>query len=380
MKTLNHIIHFSYKYFVKKIFFLINPEIVHERTTKLGEFFGKSFIIKKIFSWLFAKKDASIKTDIAGISFLSPIGLAAGFDYKAELPEFLPALGFGFGTIGTLTYQPYQGNPGPMLGRLPKSKSLLVNKGFKNMGVKTTLKKFTGKAFDYPVGISIGKTNTPEIKTQSEAVEDIVSAFLDAEKSGVPFAYYELNISCPNLFGSIEFYAPAHLQELLQAVQNLNLTRPIFIKMPISKTDQEIMAIMDVIVQFSCIKAVIIGNLQTNRQNQNLRADELTKTGKGNFSGLPCQERSDELIALVYKNYGEQIKIIGCGGTFSAQDAYRKITLGASAVQLITGLIFEGPQLVAQINEELPALLKQDGFTTIQEAIGSKNALTQNHK
>jgi dihydroorotate dehydrogenase subfamily 2 len=376
MKTLNNTIHFLYKNLVKKILFLVNPEIVHERTTKLGEKMGKSKIITKCLAYLFAQKNPIISTKIAGISFLSPIGLAAGFDYKAELTGLLPALGFGFGTVGTLTYQSYQGNPGPMLGRLPKSKSLLVNKGFKNMGVEATLKKFTGKSFDYPVGISIGKTNTPEIKTQSEAVQDIVSAFLDAEKSGVPFAYYELNISCPNLFGSIEFYQTKHLQELLQAVQKLNLTRPIFIKMPISKTDQEIISIMDVVVTFPCIKAVIIGNLQTNRQNPAIKPAELEKMGKGNFSGLPCQERSNELIALVYKNYGEQIKIIGCGGTFSAQDAYRKITLGASAVQLITGLIFEGPQLVSQINETLPMLLKKDGFKTLQEAIGSKNSLT----
>jgi len=121
---------------------------------------------------------------------------------------------------------------------------------------------------------------------------------------------------------------------------------------------------------------VIIGNLQTNRQNPAIKPAELEKIGKGNFSGLPCQERSDELIALVFKNYGKKITVIGCGGTFSAQDAYRKITLGASAVQLITGLIFEGPQLVSQINETLPMLLKKDGFKTLQEAIGSKNSLT----
>ena len=155
----------------------------------------------------------------------------------------------GLGSIGTQTNQACQGNFGPMLGRLPRSKSLMVNKGFKNSGVEATLQTLQNKSFAYPVGVSIGKTNTAGIKTQQEAVNDVALGFIKAEASGVPFAYYELNISCPNLMGSIEFYQQTHLEELLAAVQSLNMLRPIFIKMPITKTDQEVIKMMDVIIK-----------------------------------------------------------------------------------------------------------------------------------
>jgi len=370
MKIVNKIIQIFYKTIVKNILFLINPEIVHERTTALGARLGKHQLAKNIFALVFSKKSNLISQKIFGIEFSSPVGLAAGFDYKAELTQILPSLGFGFGTVGTLTNNSYGGNSGPMLGRLPKSKSLMVNKGFKNIGVKDTLEKLRGNKFAYPVGVSIGKTNTLDITTQKEAVDDVVSGFMKAEKSGVSFAYYELNISCPNLAGSIEFYQQDNLAQLLKAVGDLNISRPVFVKMPISKTDEEVQAMMDVIMNYSFVKAVIFGNLQNNRNNPVIKKDEVHKFVKGNFSGLPCQQRSDELIGMVFKKYGSRIKIIGCGGVFCAKDVYRKIKLGASLVQIITGLVFEGPQLVSQINEDLVLLMKKDGYSHLNQAIG----------
>jgi dihydroorotate dehydrogenase len=115
--------------------------------------------------------------------------------------------------------------------------------------------------------------------------------------------------------------------------------------------------------------------LQKNRKDQALNKDEIKKFSVGNFSGKPTEKRSNELISIAYKKYGKRLVIIGCGGVFNAKDAYKKIKLGATLVQLITGLIFEGPQLVAQINLELPKLLKQDGFSDISQAIGADSRL-----
>lgn len=361
---------FLYKNLVKKIFFLKSPETVHRRLVSLGNRLGESSFIKRLTSSVFTVKDNALSQSLFGLTFENPIGLAAGFDYEAKLTQILPSLGFGFGTVGTLTFLPYGGNPSPMLGRLIKSKSLMVNKGFKNLGIAQTLKTLEGKSFTYPVGVSIGKTNTPTYKTQAEGVHDIVQGFTIAEASGVPFAYYELNISCPNLAGNIEFYEPRHLSELLDALSVLKLSKPVFIKMPIAKTDAQISAMLDVITRYKFIQAVIIGNLQRDRQDPAFVKDEVSRWNVGNFSGLPCQKRSEELIRLVYKNYGSKIKVIGCGGTFSGEDAYRKIKLGASLVQLITGMIFEGPQLISQINRDLSVLLRRDGFTSITQAIG----------
>jgi dihydroorotate dehydrogenase subfamily 2 len=310
---------------------------------------------------------------IAGITFENPVGLAAGFDYKAELTQILPALGFGFETIGTITNESYEGNPLPRLGRLPKSRSLFVNKGFKNEGIDAILKKLHGSSFQIPIGLSIGKTNRPAPMTQEEAVHDVTRAFEKAEHSDIPFAYYELNISCPNLHGSVSFYPPENLDELLKQIGNLHPQKPIFIKMPITQTDDEVRAMLQVITTHP-IAGVIFGNLQKDRNHPGIRKDELLKFEgkKGNFSGKPTWDRSNELIRLAYREQGRKLVIIGCGGVMSPEDAYKKIQYGASLVQLVSGLVFEGPSLVARITHKLPALLHRDGFASIRDAIGSR--------
>ncbi len=361
---------YLYKNIAKKILFRYDPEAVHARTTAFGEALGKKNFMKRVLAPVFSVNDRSLTQEVCGITFRNPVGLAAGFDYEARLTQILPSLGFGFGSVGTLTYGAYGGNPRPMLGRLPRSRSLMVNKGFKNLGVAATLERLKDAAFSYPVGVSIGRTNTPAHHTQADAVADVVRAFRVAEASAAPFAYYELNISCPNLGGSIEFYEPHYLKALLSALTKLSIARPVFVKMPISKTNEEIYSMMQVIVQYPFIKAVIVGNLQKDRADAEVIQKESDRFPVGNLSGMPCQRRSDELIRFVYNTYGSKIKIIGCGGIFSGEDAYRKIKLGASLVQLITGLVFEGPQLVAQINRDLMEFLEHDGYGSISEAVG----------
>lgn len=367
-----------YKHVIKPVFFLFDAELVHNFVTSRGEFIGRFQTPSKILGKLFAKKSVVLKQKIAGITFEGPIGLAAGFDYEAKLTQILPSVGFGFQTIGTITNLPYEGNPRPILGRLPKSKSLMVNKGFKNKGARQTAEKLAKLNFKIPLGISIGKTNVKHEETQKSAIGDILSAFRIFESSniknlpaGKQVAYYELNISCPNLFGNITFYPPRNLDELLIAIDKLKLKKPVFIKMPINESNGQTLKMLDVITRHK-VAGVIFGNLQKDRSNPEIVKEEI-KWKVGNFSGLPTQKRSDELIALAYKYCGDKLIIIGCGGIFSTDDAYRKIKLGASLVQLITGLIFEGPFLVAQINDELPKLLKKDRFKNISEAIGSGN-------
>ncbi len=362
------IIHFKYRLF-RPVIFLFDSETVHEFFVHFGEKIGRVRFFRRLLKSFFAFKYASLSQNISGIHFENPLGLSAGFDYEARLTQVIGELGMGFSTIGTVTNLPYEGNPLPRLGRLVKSRSLLVNKGFKNLGIVKTLERLCDITFSIPIGISIGKTNTLDIKTQAEAVEDVCYAFEKVENSGVPFSYYELNISCPNLKGSIEFYEPLHLEELLSALFAKKISHPLFVKMPIVKTDEETLAMLEVISRFK-IAGIILGNLQNDRNHKTLVKGELEKYPKGNLSGMPTQERSDELIRIAYQKYGEQMIIVGTGGIFSAEDAYRKIRAGASLLQMITGMIFEGPQLPAQINEGLSKLLKRDGFKSISEAVG----------
>lgn len=362
----------SYRYFLKPLLFCFSPEFVHNHMTKIGESLGSMSVTKNILAAVCSPYEKSLEQTVAGIHFPGPIGLSAGFDYDAKLTQITPSLGFGFESIGTITNRPYAGNRKPILGRLPKSKSLMVNKGFKNMGADTISKKLSNQLFKIPVGISIGRTNTLDLKTQQDSIEDIIKAFKKFEKSSVNHSYYELNISCPNLLGDISFYPKRNLNELLTEIDNLYLKKPLFIKMPIEKSDSDVLEMLSIISTHT-VTGIIIGNLQKDRGNKALIQKEVRKFPVGNFSGKPTFERSNELIQLAYRHFKNRFIIIGCGGIFNAKDAYLKIRLGATVVQLITGMIYEGPQLIAQINQDLKFFLRKDGYKNISEAIGTQN-------
>lgn len=364
----------TYKNIIRRVFFLFDAEAVHNFVTRSGEIIGKTYL-NILINKMFSKNYPNLKQNIAGIKFKNPVGLAAGFDYEAGLTQILPSFDFGFETIGTITNMPYGGNPKPRLARLPKSKSLMVNKGFKNKGAKIISDKLSKLDFEIPLGISIGQTNfqkkieRSEIRLRRTAIEDILQAFEVFEDSNIKSSYYELNISCPNLFGNISFYPPKNLNELLTSIDRLKIEKPIFVKMPINQTNEQILKMLEIISKHK-IKGVIFGNLQKDRNDPSLDKKEISGFKKGNFSGKPTEKRSNELITLAHRHFKRKLLIIGCGGVFNTQDAYKKIKLGASLVQLITGLIYEGPLLVAQINKELSRMVKKDGFKNISETVG----------
>ena len=367
-----HMLGWIYRNLCTKIFFRFDAEPIHEFVLKLGEIMGKipglSFLVRSVIR----VSNPVLNTEVAGIFFENPIGLSAGFDHEAQLTRVISGFGFGFESVGTVTNKPYGGNPYPRIKRLVKSRSLLVNKGFKSTGIDKVLSQLSGSKFSIPTGISLGRTNTDEHKDHADAIADIVDAFKKVEASKIPFSYLELNISCPNLTKDISFYEPERLSELLVAVFSLKLSKPLFIKMPITLSDEQTKKLLDIILGFP-ISALIFGNLQNSRTHPAFDKNEIAKCKdyKGNWSGMPCKERSDELIRLAYIHTNGKLPIIGCGGIFTAGDAYRKIKLGASLVQLVTGLIFNGPQLPAEICSDLPALLKKDGYKNIKDAVGT---------
>lgn len=360
-----------YRRIAAPVFFLFDSEPIHEFFLKAGWRLGKTPGAPHILASVFRRTYPSLHATIAGITFPNPIGMAAGFDHEGQLTRITPSLGFGFESIGTVTNGIYGGNPYPRLKRLVKSRSILVNKGFKSSGMGAVLRRLSGETFSIPIGISVGQTNTRAITTHAEAIADICEAFEKVTRSGVPFAYFELNISCPNLLSDVSFYTPERLRELLSKVCARHLSTPLFIKMPIVLTNEETLRLIDVVREFP-IAAIIIGNLHNNRSHPTLDSNEMLEYThhRGHISGTPCRERSDELIRLVYRHTHGNLRIIGCGGIFTAEDAYQKIRSGASLVQLITGFIFNGPQLAAEICDELPRLLTRDGFTAITEAVG----------
>lgn len=362
---------YGYKYVLKNILFLVDATIVHENMVDFGNRITKVNFVKSIFEALFVRKYKTLETKRMGLKFTSPLGLAAGFDYEAKLFDVTPLIGFGFETIGTVTKTFYGGNPAPQLGRLPKSQSLLVNKGFKSEGSEIVSDKLKNKRFSLPIGISIGRTNSLDLDTLDKSIKDIVKAFKVFEKKNIKNSYYELNISCPNIIhnAGISFYKPNDLEKLLKAVDKLRVKKPILVKMPIDQTDAVFNKLLSVISKHR-IAGVIIGNLQTNKKHKSLIKSEVAKYKMGKYSGKPTFEDSNRLIKIAYKKYKDRFVIVGCGGVFTAEDAWIKFVNGASLVQLITGMIFEGPQLIAQINYGLDKKLRDLGYKNIQEIVG----------
>lgn len=345
--------HWIYTHLLKKVFFFINPEIVHNALVTQGKLLGTNPITRWLTSLILGFNTPQNQKTVAGISFPGLVGLSAGFDYDADLTQILPEIGFGWHTVGTITLEPYEGNPRPMLQRMPSSRALLVNKGLKNIGARSVIRKLSGLQFKIPVGISIASTNKHFADEKSQIL-DIVKCFRLFENSPVKHAYYELNISCPNTFGGEPFTTPTKLDTLLRALAKVKVSRPVFVKMPIDQTKKETLSLLEVIVKHQ-MTGVIIGNLTKDHANPHLTATDRTfwSKNKGNVSGKPTFERSNELIALTKKRYGSKLIIIGTGGIFSAKDAKKKLQLGADLVQLITGMIFEGPQLIGLINRDL---------------------------
>lgn len=360
-----------YRKLAAPFFFRWDSEPIHEFFLALGGKMGAIPGIVPLVGALMRVSHPSLKTTVAGIEFENPIGLAAGFDHEAQLPRIIGAIGFGFESVGTVTDGAYGGNPYPRLKRLVKSRSILVNKGFKSSGMTSVLKRLRGQRWRVPIGISIGRTNTSAHEGHDDAIADVVSAFRKAMESRVPFSYYELNISCPNLLKDISFYEPERFAQLLTAVCGLSLDKPLFVKMPIGLPNEQTLALIDTALMFP-VSALIFGNLQRDRSHKAFDAGEMQThmQYKGNWSGMPCQERSDELVALAFERVAGKLDIIGCGGVFTAEDAYRKIRLGASLVQLVSATIFDGPQIAAEICTDLPGLLERDGFTHVSEALG----------
>ncbi|MBU0457252.1 MAG: quinone-dependent dihydroorotate dehydrogenase [Nanoarchaeota archaeon] len=357
-----------YQKLIRPVFFKIDPERVHNMILFYGKLLGKFYLTKNILRFMFNYQNDKLKQKIHGIEFSNPIGLAAGFDKDAQLMNILPSIGFGYEEIGTITAKSCTGNPKPRLWRMPKYKSIVVNYGLKNLGCKAIAKRLKGRQFDFPLGINIAKTNSKETVDREAGIKDYVDGFSMME----PFAdYITINISCPNAYGGQPFSDSESLNGLLHKIDEIKISKPIFLKLspdlPIEEVDK-IIAVCD----RHNIQGFVISNLVKNRSKTYIPAKEFSKIGEGGLSGKVVYDFSNELISHVYKKTKGRYIIIGCGGIFTAEDAYEKIKRGASLLQLITGLIYEGPGVIKEINKGIVELLEKDGFTNISEAVGSE--------
>lgn len=350
---------------IRPLLFLQDPEIIHDYVLWLGKHCSW---LKKPFSCMYDFKDTRLEQTIAGISFANPVGLAAGFDKNGVLLDILPSFGFGFIEIGSVTALHCAGNPKPRLFRLPKDKCIINRMGLNNIGAKAMEQRLCKKQVPIPLGINIAKTNDPAI-TGDKARGDICFSYewlYDAAD------YITLNISCPNTQEEKTDEDPDSLEKLLATIREARLKfeqpKPLFLKLSLDLSYAQLDAILELGLVYG-IDGYVIGNTSLQRNGLQTPLERLTAIGTGGMSGKPIKKRATELIRYVYQ-HAHPI-IIGVGGVFSAEDAYEKITAGASLVQVYTGLIYEGPGLVKAINKGLVALLDHDGFPCVKNAVGT---------
>ncbi len=357
-------LHLLYIQILKPVFFLFDPEVVHDRMIGFGEFLGRFGPMRDLVSWLFNFQDPALEQKILGMVFKNPVGLAAGFDKDARLTKVLPSVGFGFVEVGSITAVPCEGNPRPRLWRLVQSRSLQVYYGLKNDGVDVILQRLRRQGSKIPLGTSIAKTNSPYVIDHQAGITDYATSFRLLADQG---DYFTMNISCPNIFGGQPFTDGPSFEQLMSVIDQIPTAKPVLVKLSPDLSFSRVDELLAVAARHR-VQGFIISNLTKEQDNPRIAENDISP--RGGLSGKAVEELANSMLQYVWQQTRGKYVLIGCGGIFTAADAYKKIKLGASLVQLVTGMIFEGPQLIGEINSGLVELLKQDGYKNISEAVG----------
>ena len=336
--------------FLKSLLFLFDPESAHRITINYLRF--AKFKKPKLYKVL--------KSKVFGLNFHNPIGIAAGFDKNGEVAHNLINLGFGFSEIGTVTPKPQLGNSKPRVFRLKNDSAIINRLGFNSDGFKEVKTKL-GKIGDNIIGINIGAN-----KNSKDFSEDYIK--------GIKFfstiaSYITINISSPNTPGLRNLEVLENLDILLDKINNLD-REDLLIKIPIllkisPDLEPDNLKYLCKKVLSSKINGLIISNTTISRDSISTNIDE-----KGGLSGKPLFDISTKQLRLAYKYTNGQIPLIGVGGVDSAETAYEKIKNGASLIQLYTGLVYNGPNLIKDMNKDLSSLIERDGYSNISEAVG----------
>ncbi|MBN2826097.1 MAG: quinone-dependent dihydroorotate dehydrogenase [Campylobacterales bacterium] len=347
---------FSYNFF-KSILFWFEPEKAHKIAGFGLKILAFSPFLLKHFKKSYFVHDSTLHQNILGIEFKNPVGLAAGFDKDGEYIDSIAALGFGYSEIGTVTPRPQEGNAKPRLFRMVEELSIQNAMGFNNRGSEFMLKKVQNRACEgYPIGINIGKNKTT---SQEDALSDY-EFLLETFESYA--SYLVINISSPNTPGLRDLQNEQFITELFTIAQKIT-TKPIFLKIAPDMEAQDAINLCGV-----AIGAGASGIIATNTTIDYTLSDNAKDFG--GISGKLLTQKSFELFEAIAKVYYGKTVLISVGGIDGPLEAYRRFKAGASLVQVYSMLVYDGPQLVKDINVGLAMLLKEDGFKNISEAIG----------
>ena len=361
-----------------------DPEWAHHQVLNLLSFMD-TYSSSQPIAWLqgvmqksFCFEDTRLEQTLWGLNFKNPVGLAAGYDKDGMAINAWPQLGFGFAELGTVTWHEQSGNPQPRLFRLPMDGAVLNRMGFNNQGAAALALRLQAQGIQgknnlipplsFPLGINIGKSKITPLEA---APTDYLGSFRLLKDWG---DYFVVNVSSPNTPGLRSLQSAENLSQILEVLQTENQgSKPILVKIAPDLENEAIASIIQIIQQYQ-VAGIIATNTTISREG--LQTKIIAKTGKpvieeaGGISGAPLTKRSTEIIKFIWQETAGKLPIIGVGGIFSSEDAWDKITAGASLIQVYTGWVYQGPEMVKQMLQGLLKKLDERGLNSISEAIG----------
>lgn len=302
--------------------------------------------------------DSRLEQELFGVRFPNPVGLAAGFDKNALALDHWHRLGFGFVECGTVTFHAQPGNPKPRMFRIPEEKGLINRLGFNNDGAAAVAERIARAHPQVPLGINLGKSKVTEL---ADAAKDYQESFRLLHGFG---AYFVVNVSSPNTPGLRSLQERSALTEILTALREVDESRPLFVKVAPDLELSALDELMDVAKETQ-LTGLIATNTTVSRET--LRHDPQQT---GGLSGAPLREKADAVLAHLSRQAPKEMILIGVGGIMTAEDVARKIRLGAHLVQLYTGWIYGGPQLVPTLLEGLVRIMDGAGVSSLSELRG----------
>ena len=346
---------------VRRFLFQAPPERIHRLV--FGALRGATATepARRVGRMALAPHDPILASTVFGMRFPGPMGLAAGFDKDGLGLNTWGAMGFGYAEVGTVTAQPQPGNPEPRLFRLAEDRGLLNRMGFNNAGAGQLALRLARHTPDVPIGVNIGKS---KVTPPEQAAEDYASS---ARLLGPLAAYLVVNVSSPNTPGLRDLQAVESLRPILTAVLAETST-PVLVKIAPDLSDEDVDAVADLAVELG-LAGIVATNTTVSRAG--LRTPHVEDLGPGGVSGPPVARRALEVLRRLYARVGDRLVLIGVGGIETPEDAWERITAGASLLQGYTGFVYGGGMWAKHIHDGIAARLHAGGFSSLTAAVGS---------
>jgi dihydroorotate dehydrogenase len=346
---------------LRRALFLVAPERIHTWVFALLRAVTAILPLRRVLARWLAPHDPVLASTVFGVRFAGPLGLAAGFDKDGRGLSTWGALGFGYAEVGTVTAQPQPGNPPPRMFRLPDDRALLNRMGFNNRGAAELALRLARRTPEVPIGVNIGKTR---VTPHDGAVDDYAES---ARLVGPLAAFLVVNVSSPNTPGLRDLQAVESLRPILAAVKEQTST-PVLVKIAPDLSDHDVDEIADLTVELG-LAGIVATNTTVSRDG--LATPAVESLGAGGVSGPPVAARSAEVLRRLYRRVGDRVVLISVGGIETADDAWDRITSGASLLQGYTGFIYGGGLWAKHIHDGLARKLHEGGMTSLADAVGS---------